>query len=190
MSEWGVVIATVVGSIVATLAGVLIGALLTSRSQHASWVRATRLEAAANVLESYSKIYDELQYWSTKGQRPEIDWTGWNQSLSRLSLVAEAPVMVAAYSIDAAFWRMDEQIKAGATGHTSWIRIRHAAENACLDFTNSCRTQFIGPTTKLATVVGRPMQSDPMWQSWAQRHQADHSVQPLNADETQPNSRT
>jgi hypothetical protein len=155
---------------VAAFEGVVVGGRLAARSQHSSWLRDCQLKAAAEALYSYSMIYEQIQSWCTKGERPKMGWVAWNSFLSKLSLIAHPEVARAAFDLDGELWRVDEKIKPGRVGLAAWLEMRIELESLHLSLVNATRAQINPHLIALDSVKGRPDQSDKMWESWKSSH--------------------
>jgi hypothetical protein len=158
------------GAVAAALGGVVVGGRLTARSQHSSWLRDCQLKATTEVLDAYSSIYEKMDEWCTKGKSPDVDWAAWDSVLTKLSLTASPAVAQAAFELDGQLWRVDEKIKAGRTGIAAWHEMREELESLHLILVNASRAQLNPHLTALESTIGRPDQSDQMWESWRSRH--------------------
>jgi hypothetical protein len=122
-SPWSVAISAA-AALVATLTGVVIGALLTRNAQFVQWSRASRLEACTQFLKAYSTVYDGLSHACRHRVDPRIDWTQWNQALAALSLVSTRQVMENAIAVDNLIWSIDASIVEGESGMNRWLEFR------------------------------------------------------------------
>ena len=100
-----------------TLVGVLVGSVLSSRSQQRQWLRDRQAEACAQVLRESSGVMIELGKLNglvieaaPEGSRvpATMDWRPWNEALAMISLVADDDMVEAAQAIDAEFWPIHE----------------------------------------------------------------------------------
>lgn len=161
--KWDVAV-TALGGIVAALIGVLVGGAITVRYTERHWVKDTQLNACAQVLKNYAEIYNGLAL-SRRGEKPDLDWSQWNQALSVLCLIAPKEVAEAALAIDRSMWRADWDMRGGAVGQPDWIRQRRPIEEKHKDFINLVRRSIVPGIVDLDKVVGRPEESDPMWKN-------------------------
>ncbi|MFG2079522.1 hypothetical protein ACGFI5_04075 [Micromonospora tulbaghiae] len=152
-SPWNIAIPAV-AALVATLSGVVIGALLTRHAQFVQWSRASRLEAYVAFLKAYSVVYDGLGHACRHQTNPTIDWTQWNQALATLSLVSTRSVMENAIAVDNAIWSIDACIVNGDSGMGRWLEFRKELEAKRVSFVNAARRELAVEQAPLVQVVG------------------------------------
>ncbi|MBS2966839.1 hypothetical protein KGA66_27640 [Actinocrinis puniceicyclus] len=75
----------VVGGILATVLGVVLGSILTGRSQRSTWIRDRQLEAYAAIIREGTRAQLVLRE-HFKGHIHRVDWTPWNEALATISL--------------------------------------------------------------------------------------------------------
>jgi hypothetical protein len=174
---WSLVITTV-GAVFTTLLGVVVGGVITNRSQQRSWLRGREQEACADVLRESSNLLIELaamngQYVNASpgqpppplpGLRSLINWRPWNEALAMVNLVADNEIVEAAHAIDAEIWPIHLQIKAGATSEGDWFPLRDKIESRRQDFVNVARRRLAPAGPPLRRLTGRPSPDDPVWE--------------------------
>jgi hypothetical protein len=147
-------VASTLAATVAGLIGILVGAIVSGRSQRLQWSRDTQLIACSELLRSYSSVYAGLSHACRHNGQPNIDWTEWNQCLAALSLVSIPTVMDAALAVDDVVWLIDEHIVTGRFGMEKWLVYRRQLETARLGFVNAARSALAIEKTPLTRVVG------------------------------------
>src|SRR5687767_15128797 len=88
---------------VASLAGVGLGGMVTRRTYVRQWSRERLTSACLLVVSESSRLQIALNRYRQGSDRP--DWIVWNEALATLTLTAKADLVHAALSIDEAFWR-------------------------------------------------------------------------------------
>ena len=173
---WSLIL-TLLGAVVTTLLGVLVGSVATSRSQRRHWSRDRQMEACAQVLRESSNVLIELAAVngrqvnpsSQQRERPlpglptQIDWRPWNEALAVINLVGDHNVVVAAHAIDAEVWPIHLQIKAGMLGGGEWFTLRDKIDARRREFVNVARQQLAATGPPLLRLTGRPTPDDPIW---------------------------
>lgn len=166
-------IVTMAGAVLATLAGVVIGSILTNRSQSRQWSRDRLADACLQVLRESSNAMIELGVLSGQGIEcaPDgtrvpstMDWRPWNEALAVLSLVATGEIAEKAYAIDAELWPAHQVIKRGWITYADWREFRDVIDARRRDFVNAARRQLASPGSPLHRITGRPAADDPFWQ--------------------------
>jgi hypothetical protein len=85
MAGWLAVLVSAASGVVVTLAGVVTGGLIASRSQRRQWTRDQQAGSCATVIQESVRVQLALREWWRHGQR--ADWTAWNQALAMIWLV-------------------------------------------------------------------------------------------------------
>jgi hypothetical protein len=147
---------SVVGGIAAALIGVLVGSLLTSRTQTQQWFRDKQVEACADILKESTVIMLQYERSSRKHEREQIDWIPWNSYLALISIVAEQSIVDAAIRIDRSFWEASPVIDSLNASNEDWFRIRDEIESCRLAFINTARTVLGRSGNPLMQILGRP----------------------------------
>jgi hypothetical protein len=164
---WDVAVPTASG-VLATLLGVLVGGVVTSRAQRRHWQLTSQVEACAGILRECAKIYHELAQANHERRRGRLglDWPPWNQALAVANLVTDNQIVAAAHRLDAAIWVMSIQIARGELDdEDAWTGAVNRVEAAHLDFVNTARSQLARPGPSLGQLWGKPDPSDPIWQA-------------------------
>jgi hypothetical protein len=172
-------IVTIAGAALTTLLGVLVGAVLSNRSQRRQWSRDRKADACAQVLRESSNMLIELadmlikmvgsdhqRAIPTAGQLDvptSLDWKPWNEALAMISLVADHDIVDAALAIDAEFWPVHLKIKRGLAGEEDWRDLRDPIEAKRKDFVNVARQHLAPPGPLLRRLTARPAAGDPIW---------------------------
>jgi hypothetical protein len=113
---------TTVGAVLATLLGVLVGSILSSRSQSEQWSRDRQADACAQVLRESANLLIEFAklVWQQPAPAADganvptpMDWRPWNGALAMIDLVADQPIVEAARVIDEQVWLVHQQVKRG-----------------------------------------------------------------------------
>jgi hypothetical protein len=149
--ELGVII-PVVGGIVATLVGVVLGGVLTRRAQERQWLRDRQLEACLGIMRESNRAQFALRAAWREGTRP--DWVPWNEALTIVSFVHGPEIVTSAQQIDETFWETNHKIGSGQiASEEAWAQVRDVIEKARLDFVNLARrhlTEQREPVSRLA----------------------------------------
>lgn len=83
---------TTAGGALSVTVGVVVGAVLTRRSQDRHWLRDRQLVAYADVLRQYATFVMILRRAHWAGSDWDYDWAVWSAALTSASLVAPAEV--------------------------------------------------------------------------------------------------
>jgi hypothetical protein len=131
-----------------TLLGAVTGGAISSRSQRRHWIRDKQVEACAAIVSESTRTQIALRrLWR---HSEEVDWNGWNQALSLISLVGTPAAVEAAATMDAAFWRSTDRMKdAGAFDESLWADIVRDLETTRLAFINGVRGDTVGLGARL-----------------------------------------
>jgi hypothetical protein len=148
----------------ATIAGVLAGGSVGTRSQERHWTRDSCREASADVLHQYAVIHEQMSRWARRRELPEINWPAWNQAMNALRLVASPEVVEAGDAIDEQFWVIDFELKNGNFGLENWLRMQGELEPRHLAFVNAVRVSLSAKAAPLRRSVGRPEPGHPIWE--------------------------
>lgn len=147
---WQILISTA-GAGSASLAGVAVGAALSSRSQRRHWARDKQIDACKAIVVESTRAQIGLRQTLTGGDA--VDWAGWNEALAFTWLVCSPDVAHAARLMDEVFWRYGARIKdKQLIGEEAWGQARDAMEKARLMFINVARVEITGWDTPLAEV--------------------------------------
>jgi hypothetical protein len=164
---------TTVGAVLATLLGVLVGSVLSSRAQQRQWSRDRQADACAQVLRESSNLLIEFTRLMRQpiASAPDganvptpMDWRPWNEALAMIDLVAEHQIVEAAHAIDAQIWPVHQQLKRGWLPDGGWLAVRDPIEARRQDFVNIARRRLAAPGPPLRRLTGRPASDDPMWE--------------------------
>jgi hypothetical protein len=174
---WSLIITTT-GAVLTTLLGVLVGGVVSNRSQRRHWSRDRQMEACAQVLRESSNVLIGLA--AANGQRvnptPEqrahpvaglpslVDWRPWNEALALVNLVADHRIVEAAHAIDAEIWPVHMKIKAGVLRDGDWFGLRDEIESRRCEFVNVARQHLASAGPPLRRLTGRPAPDDPLWE--------------------------
>ncbi|MEJ8635545.1 hypothetical protein [Streptomyces sp. MS2.AVA.5] len=149
----------------ATLAGVVAGGGIGSRSQERHWMRNARREACADVLRAYVILHGQLGRWARRGERPDIEWSEWGHAMNMVRLVATPEVIAAGDAINAELWQIERKLKSGQGGLENWLVYQEQLEARHLQFINAARGNLDRRSAGLSRSVGRPPADHPMWRS-------------------------
>lgn len=86
-------VTTGAGALSATI-GVLVGGIVTHRSQDRQWLRDKQLLAYQELISHYAKFTMVISRAHAAGEGWDYDWSEWSAALTRASLVAPAAVAV------------------------------------------------------------------------------------------------
>jgi hypothetical protein len=159
--------------VLTTLLGVLVGSILSSRSQQRQWSRDRQADACTQILRESGNVLIELAglTWHLPDPAPDgiriptpLDWKAWNEALAMISLVGDHRVVEAALAIDAQIWPVHQQIKRGWSAEGEWPRLREPIDACRQDFVNIARKHLAPPGPLLRRLTGRPVADDPFWQ--------------------------
>jgi hypothetical protein len=163
---------TTVGAVLATLLGVLVGSMLSSRSQSEQWSRDRQADACAQVLRESANLLIEFAklVWQqpppvadgANGPTP-IDWRPWNGALSMIDLVADHAIVEAAHAIDEQVWLAHQKVKRGWVADGEWMAAREPIEARLQDFVNIARSRLAVKGPPLHRLTGRPSHDSPVW---------------------------
>ena len=166
-------IVTAVAAAITTLLGVVVGSVLSHRSQVDQWSRDRNADACVLVLRESSNVLVELAKLSHGGGEPvadgvyvpnSLDWRPWNEALATIILVADHDIVLAAQEIDAEFWRVHLQLRRGWLGDGGWPALRDPIEARRQDFINTVRQHVVRSGPPLRRVTGRPAPDDSFWE--------------------------
>jgi len=166
-------IVTTIGAVSTTLVGVLVGSLLSSRSQQRQWSRDRQADACAEVLRQSSNVLIEFSGLTRRPVEPApdgaivptpMDWKPWNEALAMIVLVADHDIVQAAQAIDERMWPVHQQIKRGWIRDGGWVKLREAIEESRENFVNIARKRLAPPGPPLGRLTGRPAPDDPFWE--------------------------
>jgi hypothetical protein len=164
---------TTLGAVLTTLLGVLVGSVLTNRSQSRQWSRDRQADACAQVLRESSNLLIELANLNGQKVAPApdqvriqtpLDWKPWNEALAMVNLVADHDIVAAAQAVDAEFWPVHLQVKRGWTREGDWYKLRSPIEERRRDFVNVARKHLAPSGMPLRHLTGRPADDDPFWE--------------------------
>ncbi|GAA2455795.1 hypothetical protein GCM10010191_88840 [Actinomadura vinacea] len=153
---WEVVVSSA-GGAAASLLGVAVGAVLSSRTQRQHWSRDRQIDACKSIIAESTRCQLALRRkWK---QNEPIDWTAWNEALASIWLVGPEIVIAAAYRMDELFWVEHGRIKDGeVTNEDVWAAARDAMEEARLEFINAVRDEILRAPGQLDNKpVARPL---------------------------------
>jgi len=88
------IILTAAGTLTVALVGALVGAWLQSRREHRRWIRERRLDAYALFFDRAMDIHRRMGFEPLGFE----DWNALFEALSRVHLLGDGPVLVAAYA--------------------------------------------------------------------------------------------
>ncbi|MFE3187374.1 hypothetical protein ACFXHA_00110 [Nocardia sp. NPDC059240] len=91
MSLFDTLVTTGAGALSAT-AGVVVGGLITRRSQDRQWLRDRQLAAVGDVFDHYARFSMELKRAHAEQRGWDYDWGAWSAALVRASLIVPAEV--------------------------------------------------------------------------------------------------
>jgi hypothetical protein len=141
----------------ATLLGVLLGAILTSRSQSSSWTRDCRLDACAGVVRESVRLHIALRREFKDGE-PKTDWSPWNEALTMINLVGQDELVTLADRMDQAIWAVSRYLKSDSKDRSDhqWTRLRDELEETRLAFLNCARRSIAKEASAVTRLVARP----------------------------------
>ena len=145
----------IVGGLVATVLGVILGAILTNRSQDSSWTRDRQLEAYSAIIRESTRA--QLQLRNQLKQRvPRVDWMPWNEALALIGLLGTPELVRLAQAMDRAFWQASSAVNSGKpVSEESWIRLREPLEATRLAFLNAARRTISKDAVVIERLVSR-----------------------------------
>ena len=150
----------VIGGIAATVLGVLLGAILTGRSQNTSWIRDRQVEAYAAIIRESTRAQLGLRN-QLQRRVHRVDWMPWNEALAMVSLVGSSDLVRLAQEMDAAFWRASRAVTyAEEISEQQWIDLRNPLEQTRLAFLNVARQIIAKEMSMVERVVSRPSLAD------------------------------
>jgi hypothetical protein len=164
---------TTIGAVLATLLGVLVGSVLSSRSQSEQWTRDRQADACAQVLRESFNILIEFTklMWQQPAPAPDganiptpIDWRPWNEALTVIDLVADHAIVEAAHAIDEQIWWVHQQVKRGWIPVGGWPAVREHVDARQQDFVNVARGRLGAKGPPLSRLTGRPPSDSPIWE--------------------------
>jgi hypothetical protein len=150
------VIVSTGGAIIAALAGVAAGAVLTGRSQTRQWFRDEQVRACADILRESTKILLEFEVAGRKHRKQQVEWVSWNEALAVISIVGHQSIVDAAIQIDASFWLTSSRIDSLDVDDDEWFELREHIESLRLEFINISRRVLGRSGTPLRQILGRP----------------------------------
>jgi hypothetical protein len=150
------VIVSTSGAIVAALAGVAAGAVLSGWTQTRHWFRGEQVRACADILRESTKILLEYEVASRKHRKQQVDWGPWNEALAVISVVGDQSIVDAAVWIDASFWATSSRIDSLDVSDDEWVELRSDIESRRLDFINTSRRALGRSGAPLQQILGRP----------------------------------
>jgi hypothetical protein len=156
------VVVSTAGGILATLAGVLAGGVVTNRAQTQQWLRGEQVRACADVLRESTKVLLELERARRKNRKQDVDWGPWNEALATTSVVAEQAVVDAAVRLDECFWPSSKKVDSLNVTDDEWRAMQDDIESRRLEFINTSRRVLRRSGPPLKQIVGRP--SEWKWQ--------------------------
>jgi hypothetical protein len=166
------VLVLVAGGVLATLLGVVIGAVLARRAQIAQWSRDRQVEACVSILRASTRAQVDLlrRY---RGEAGRLDWAPWNEAMAVIQLVGHRDMATEVTKMDELFWRCNDRIEHGeVTNPEAWVAIRDTIEAARLKFANVARNRLAVSSEPLSRVSWRPPEA-----AWTE-HQASGVEQP------------
>ncbi|MFG1921926.1 hypothetical protein [Cryptosporangium sp. NPDC048952] len=181
--SWTVVV-TVAGSMVGTLAGVLVGGFLTRRSQSQHWLKDTKAAAYRTLLREYARIeFDVRRAYLGTLPVTDVDWARWGGALTELSLVADEEVVTAITPVGDALVQMDAYVHAGHKNADEWARLLTTLVDAQVVFVNAARHSLDRAQPHLTLPIGGPLipERDP-----ASAHDSDPTPRPSQRANPRP----
>ncbi|MEU4544502.1 hypothetical protein [Nonomuraea dietziae] len=140
---------------VASLAGVGLGGMVTRRTYVRQWSRERLTSACLVVVSESSRLQIALNKYRQGSDRP--DWIVWNEALATLTLTAKADLVHAAVSIDEAFWRTTHAIETDQVRSAdAWDSERSSIEHARLMFINLARRELADRSDVVTRIASRP----------------------------------
>jgi hypothetical protein len=94
MTVWNTLITTIAGALAATI-GVVVGGLVTRRSQDRHWLRDKQLAAYIELLGHYAQFTMVLKRAHVSRQRWDYEWGEWSAALVSASIVSPPKVATA-----------------------------------------------------------------------------------------------
>jgi hypothetical protein len=150
------VLLPVAGGVLATLLGVVVGAVLARRAQIAQWSRDRQAEARVSILRESTRAQISLLRLY-RGEAGQPDWAPWNEAMAVIQLVGHSDMAAAVHRIDEVFWRSNFSIEhAKVTNDEAWAAIPYAMEADRLGFTNVARRRLVGSSEPLSRLAWRP----------------------------------
>lgn len=150
------VIVSTSGAIVAALAGVAAGAVLSGRSQTRQWFRDEQVRACADIMRESTKVLLEYEVASRKHRKQQVAWVSWNEALAVISIVGDQGIVDAAVWIDESFWSTSSRIDSLDVSDDEWTVLRGNIESRRLDFINTSRRVLGRSGAPLQQILGRP----------------------------------
>lgn len=147
----------VIGGILATLLGVTLGAILTSRTHNSSWTRDRQLEAYAAVIRESTRAQLGLRN-QLRRRIHRVDWTGWNEALAMVCLVGKPELVRLAQEMDVALWHASRTVAytEEEISEERWIELRNPLEQSRLVFLNAARRAIARDVSVVERLVSRP----------------------------------
>ncbi|MFD3941112.1 hypothetical protein ACFWSF_40655 [Streptomyces sp. NPDC058611] len=139
------------GAVVTTLIGVIVGSVVSRRTQDRHWVRDQVSATCARVLRESSGLLVDLS--EMESSRPDaapqgvvlpttVDWRPWNEALSMVNLLADKDIAEAAHALDEQIWRLHTMVKRGLTAEEDWLALRTSVESAQNNFITVARRRL------------------------------------------------
>jgi hypothetical protein len=159
MVPWAILFSGAAG-VLATLAGVAAGSVLSSRAQKRQWSRDRQLDACAAIVAESTRSQLALRRAWRDGEK--VDWLAWNQALAAVWLVGVPEVVEVAARMDELFWRQHARVRNRVLpDEAAWEEARTLMELTRLDFINAARTHVVGVGERMTRIpVSRPPLSD------------------------------
>jgi hypothetical protein len=150
------VLVPVAGGVLATLLGVVVGAVLARRAQFEQWSRDRQVEACVSILrESTGAQIGLLRLYRGEAGRP--DWAPWNEAMAVIQLVGDKDMATKVREMDRVFFESNASIERGEVANdVAWAAIRDEMERARLGFTNVARRKLVGSNEQLSLLAWRP----------------------------------
>jgi hypothetical protein len=150
------VLVPVAGGVLATLLGVVVGAVLARQAQFEQWSRDRQVEACVSILrESTRAQIGLLRLYRGEAGRP--DWAPWNEAMVVIQLVGDKDMSAKVHEMDKVFFESIASIERGdVTTDEVWATIRNDMERARLKFTNVARRKLVRSTERLSLLAWRP----------------------------------
>ncbi|MET8142166.1 hypothetical protein ABZU32_17805 [Sphaerisporangium sp. NPDC005288] len=148
-------IVPVLGGILGTLLGVVIGGVLTRRAQKEHWLRDRQVDACLGIMRESNRV--QFGFLSAWRDGTRTDWVAWNEALTVLTLVSRPDLVSVAHRIDQVFWETNRKISMREiTSEKEWAVSRGSIEDARLAFINLARRQFADRPEPVARLAARP----------------------------------
>ncbi|GAA0233665.1 hypothetical protein GCM10009539_18730 [Cryptosporangium japonicum] len=146
------------GSMIGTLAGVLVGGFLTRRGQSQHWRTDTKAAAYRNLLREYARVEFDLRR-AYLGTIPvtDVDWSRWGGALTEVSLVADEEVVAALTPVGVALLDIDAQVHSGRRDEVEWESLLRALVAAQVAFVNAARRSLDRAQPDLTLALGGPL---------------------------------